>query len=250
MKKITLILHILSLIIVVACNSINKKSVIDKSSNLSTIIDTFHFENIEYLTEVRKEASYKPLYFGKEQDSIYIDYFIVPPLVLPPPPNDTTDYIRIFNLQKNQKYVSYYTLAHNNRINSWDDSTSLFNISVDTSTSILSQSYIRSDNTFVGRKAYPVIIKNLSSDTVKVGLENYIYLKLSYKKAENQWVFLEKDYIFGCGTGLRSILLPKNEIIITSVPVYEGDTKVLFRISLGNNYSEPFYGFINSIYLK
>ena len=56
---------------------------------------------------------------------------------------------------------------------------------------------------------------------------------------------IEKMFIFKCGNGINSIMLPPNNIILSSKVIYTGDYKTHLRIKLGDNYSKEFRGAIN-----
>ena len=48
-----------------------------------------------------------------------------------------------------------------------------------------------------------------------------------------------------CGNGLGKIMLPPNEIVVTSAMIYNGHYKTDLRLKIGKNYSKPFKGTIN-----
>ena len=113
-------------------------------------------------------------------------------------------------------------------------------IVVDTNHYILSYDWTGGLNE--GFKAYPVIIKNTQKDTILITTSTYIELVLE-GAGKGGWKSLIKPVQHqGCGNGLRYLLLPPNEILVTSVPIYKWKKKTSLRLKLGENYSAVFTG--------
>ena len=92
---------------------------------------------------------------------------------------------------------------------------------------------------------YPVLLTNNHTDTVTVGYGVILPLEMEAKDSTGLWKPIEKRFIYACGMGLNSIILPPNEIILTSAPIYKGDFKTDLRLVLGDNFSPVFQGNIN-----
>ena len=100
-------------------------------------------------------------------------------------------------------------------------------------------------------KFIPVLIKNLEIDTIIVGETNYIPIILEAKDENNEWKPID-DYIsYFCGTGIYSILLYPNHVVLTKFELpKEGDYYTKLRVKLGQNYSDEFSGIINKDWFK
>jgi hypothetical protein len=94
-------------------------------------------------------------------------------------------------------------------------------------------------------KFIPVLIKNQEKDTIIIGETNYIPIILEAKDENNEWKPID-DYIsYFCGTGIYSILLYPNHVVLTKFELpKEGDYYTKLRVKLGQNYSKEFGGII------
>lgn len=175
-------------------------------------------------------GNHNPLYFGKKKDSIMVERALGR-LVLPPLPPGSTDPLP--EIEKG-KYDDYFLDWEDLRSYTYFDSVKL-DIRIDTSQIIANKN----------RKAYPVIIENLHADTIYIGYGRYIPLITEALNKKGEWKPIEERYIYMCGNGVSPIILPPNEIVVTSELVYSGRFKTKLRIKLGQNYSEEFSGSIN-----
>ncbi|MFA0961015.1 hypothetical protein AB9P05_04365 [Roseivirga sp. BDSF3-8] len=95
--------------------------------------------------------------------------------------------------------------------------------------------------------AYPVYLINQSTDTLDIGYGEYIPLILEAKDSTEAWRPIQRPRIL-CGTGLRYILLPPDNLVLTAYKLYKGKEQTKLRLRLGDEdkvYSNEFTGNIN-----
>jgi len=83
----------------------------------------------------------------------------------------------------------------------------------------------------------PILIQNISSDTAYVGYGNKISIITEALNKKGLWSPIERRYTYFCGTGLKSIILPPNEIVLSSIPYFTGNFKTKIRVRLAKNLS-------------
>ena len=181
------------------------------------------------------DGNHNPLYFGYLADTIEVEK-AYGRIYGPPPPRGSKESIPNFS---EGKYSDYFLKWEDFRSYVGADSVRL-TILIDTSQFITNE----------GRKAYPVIIKNLHFDTVYVGYGRYIPIITEALNEKGEWEPIEERYRYLCGTGLERIILPPKQIVVTSQLVYSGSFKTKLRIKYGSNYSREFVGFINPTQFK
>ncbi|MCB0653387.1 MAG: hypothetical protein KDC85_19080 [Saprospiraceae bacterium] len=99
-----------------------------------------------------------------------------------------------------------------------------------------------------GYCAYPVFIKNLTTDTLSIGYGQFIPIILEALDSTGTWQPLQLSYVYDCGHGLNEIFLPPFNTVITSCRIYEGNYETTFRLKVGFdwfNYSNQFSGSMN-----
>ncbi len=97
-------------------------------------------------------------------------------------------------------------------------------------------------------KSYPVFIKNVSQDTLKIGYGSFINLLIEAKDSIGNWRAIQREYYYPCGTGLSNYFLPPNEMAITSCKLFHGDYETTLRVVFAwpeNVCSNEFSGKIN-----
>ena len=104
---------------------------------------------------------------------------------------------------------------------------------------------IQVDNSIKLTNAYPVLIRNNYSDTIQIGYGGRIPLILEAKDKSGKWKPIQDRFVFMCGNGVESELLPPKEIAMTLVPIFKGKYKTQLRLKLGENKSNPFWGNIS-----
>lgn len=209
---------------------------------------------------IEEKLEYNFLYIGKEKDTIQIDYraglsLAMGPISPPPPPPPNSNVSNRVNIKdttgENEswekwstewtKYGAYW--LGTNSVGDYRyvgyDSINL-SIVVDVHHNVLTHDGLPIPS--LSGIAYPVVIKNLEKDTILLTAGRFIELFLEGEK-DGEWIVLKQParYI-GCGMGLRYLLLPPNEIFVTSVPVYDWEGSQPLRLRLGNKYSLPFEG--------
>lgn len=183
------------------------------------LIDTFNNQLQPDTAYSITEAEFHPMYMGKKQDSISLNYWIG-------------------DIEYATMYWEEYKSPDSNDLNIFVDSTQIigsvnnFYIPPPLSFEEENEKWKR---TFVrGKiKSYPIIIKNNSVDTLKVGYGDYIPMIIEAKDSLGNWKPIQKPYIYFCGTGLTMYFLPPEEIIITSCKLFEGEYKTKMRIVFG-----------------
>ncbi|UKN03713.1 hypothetical protein K6119_09440 [Paracrocinitomix mangrovi] len=96
--------------------------------------------------------------------------------------------------------------------------------------------------------AYPVVIENISNDTVYVAYNDIIPIKLEAKDENGFWRPIEEKNMYLCGFGMTIPYLLPNQIAVTYCRVFEGDFQTKLRLSYTLNnelYSNEFTGYIN-----
>jgi len=228
------------------CNNVE----IQKSKNEYAIIKELDFPTIietDSSSEMKKKeemwfgvGTYQVSYIGNLIDTIVLDYKLNP--IIPPPlPTDNDSNYQALSFP--DKYPDYYLEWNDSRYYVEADSTPLV-IKIDTLQKI-------NDN---GIYSYPILILNSSNDTVTIGygnrIRNYIPLTLEALDNKKNWLPVELAFTFACGNGVGSIILPPNEIVISSTNLQSGVFKTRLRIRLGMNISNEFLGYIDTTQFK
>ncbi len=196
----------------------------------STIIDSLQVDGISPInTNTPISGNHYPRYFGKLRDSLFINSYNVTPQWIHVVMADSgiVKPVYVPTIFDNYFFKNFYEPEYLKHPDTFD-----LNIHLDTN-QIVSNWH---------NQAYPVIIKNMSSDTLCLGMDR-ISLKAEAKK-NGLWHPIE-EYSGFRGFSSWVITLPPNEIVLTSQLIYSGDFKTKLRLKMGNNYSEEFGGYIN-----
>lgn len=215
-------LSIIFMIAFVSCkkkeNAFSKKE--ETSTPFPTIIDTINIKRFTFDDENSpwlNTASYEFYYLGKLNDTIYLEKAI---RFSPEEPKKN-------NLQK--KYEKYST--ENPKYDSKYWGNSKIQIEINKSLKI--------------SNSIPVLIRNNNKDTIAIGYGTQIPITMEAQNEKKEWKPIQEKFIYMCGFGLKTIILPPNEIAITLAPIFKGNFKTKLRLKLGDNKSEPFWGYIN-----
>lgn len=213
------------------------------------IIDSAVFKASKREASWLSTANYNLLYIGKWKDTLFPDYSLkyyqfVPP---PPPPTesqfDPTDTIGYHKRLIEHVMFPYYiewTASHNYK--SWQEAE--ITIVVDTAQRVLNaDEYIESESAFF--EAYPVLITNIGKDTIAIGHGHYLPLITEAKDSTGNWKPIEEKRIYKCGNALGTIILPPNEIGLSSTMIYHGNHPTIMRLRMVNSFSNEFRGNIN-----
>ena len=234
----TTILYFILLFIFYSCNNstkVNLPNIVDEHSVkeiFPKIIDEFYEINIYQEPENFGIMYHQPKYIRILTDTIRIEYL---------------NSIRPFNVKtpKNSKLIikknkfSKYFIEWN-----WNKSQYKKIDSVKVEISIDTTQHISNEN----RKSYPVMIKNIFTDTLNIGYGSVIPINTEALFENKKWKLIEKNTARFCGNGLQTIILPPNEILITNQTVYnDGNYKTKLRLRIGKNISQEFYGKIDTL---
>lgn len=96
-------------------------------------------------------------------------------------------------------------------------------------------------------KSYPVIITNVSADTLEVGYGEYLSLIIEAKDSLENWMPIQERFFYKCATGLMDFHLPPDEIIISSIKHFSGPFETKMRIAFGRDRKIKSNEFIGSI---
>lgn len=91
----------------------------------------------------------------------------------------------------------------------------------------------------------PVLLRNSNKDTIAIGYGTQIPIVMEALNEKKEWKPIQEKFMYMCGNGIGTIILPPGEIAITLAPVFKGKQKTKLRLVLGNNKSKPFLGYIN-----
>lgn len=129
-------------------------------------------------------------------------------------------------------------------------------IEFDTSQVLIYQDYdSKGDFSFL-YQAFPLCLKNISSDTLKIEYEGTIPLDLEAKNKKGKWVLIGHPSWWDCGVGLRDFLLFPNEVVCVKAVFYDGNFETSLRFKTrgftGEEYlySEEFTMKINKSLLR
>jgi len=261
LKQISYILIVIAYCVVSCGTDTNKKTktaieIIPEKQAFTVLIDTFNLKSITAQASHLEVAHYFPLYIGKWKDTIYLDYFILPGTVSPPPPEPPITntsikqpkiFIPYFDHEKSwtREEFRHYVYEWEAEINfkRWD--SAVIEIVVDTSVIVRNIDLIEINDSLFVKNAYPVFLTNKSNDTIQIGYGPFIPLIMEAKDSTGMWRPIERRYFFGCGNGVTTTILPPSEIVLTSAIFYAGNYKTELRLKIGNNYSASFNGTIN-----
>lgn len=177
-------------------------------------------------------AEYTYAYIGEYADTIFIDYHLAYIQMSPPhplPPSDSlSNQTRQTDLSKSYKKSKYY-FQRGLGFKHWSKAD--FEITVDTSTII--------------EGGFPIMIRNLDKDSAAVAYGSHIPLIMQAKDTAGVWKPIERRFVYGCGVGLGTLVLPPDEIVLSFAPVQKGNFETELRLALDSCFSNTFRGSIN-----
>lgn len=168
-------------------------------------------------------------YIGPRRDSFYID----------------KDSFYSQSSIYGEAYKSPYRLFGKYAVDRWYRSVDSSNVSVQVDTS---QLLFSRHEVFILAplyKAYPVLLTNSATDTIQIGYGDFMYITMEARDRSGKWRPIERRFTPGCGHGIKNIILPPGEVVLTSAIIYQGNYKTRLRLKLGKNYSKEFSGSIN-----
>lgn len=203
-----------------SCNGNNFRKKIVINFNFPEIYDTVKKEKITRESKWLESANYNPLYIGKNKRKIYIHHN---------------------NLEK-----KYFAFDYRGKFPK-PDSIGLM-LLVDTSKVVFNKLsfFVVKDAIFKSEyySAFPVYVINISKDTFNIGEGYQLPIIMEAINKNGVWKPIEMRYFHSCGTGLNEIILPPNEMVVTSAPKFKGDFKTKLRLRYNSILSNEFYGTI------
>lgn len=199
-----------------------------------TIIDTIDYEGRKVESDWLNTANYKLYYIGEEKDELIIDYLFNSRYLGPVYECYYFSKDTIFH-EERIPYESYFMEWSSSSQNCLPVDYAKLEITIDINQLVYND----------GGIAYPVIIKNVDSDSVFIAYGDFIPLIMEAMNEKGEWKPIEEPWIYMCGNGVGSVILPPNEIVLTSAFKYNGKHKTLMRLKIGENYSNTFLGMIN-----
>jgi len=171
-------------------------------------------------------AEYSPLFIGKYSPKINLSYLYYKT-------------IEKFTFVKEDKYK----LPKKDSIKIFVDTTR----TIGTPMGLYGYSHIEKRNDKI---AFPIFMENVSQDTVQIGYAGYLPLLIEAKDQKGNWKPIQKTLRFECGTGIFGFYLSPNNMLVSSIKIYDGNfnTKLRLVYELSNEkiYSNEVNGKINS----
>ena len=247
----TINISILGLFVILM--SCKRKSAEQSVSNVKVkfpvIVDTSDFKTSKREATWLSTANYELLYIGKWTDTIYPDYSLKYYPIPPPPPPlpgekfDPTDTIGYHKRLTEHKMYPYYIdwMAPAN-YKSWRVAD--ISITVDTTQRVKNDDiHVNWDDPFF--EAYPVLIENKENDTITIAYGDFVPLITEAKDSTGNWRPIEEDWVYMCGNGVGTIILPPNEIGLSATMIYHGNYSTTLRLRIDSIFSNEFKGNIN-----
>lgn len=226
-KKIAYIIIILTL---GACSNSNVV-------NLDEMIISVQNNQIKEYTSIKHhnqiESEFNVLYFGPKINKIEIDNF--KPL----------EQIQIEEYITETQNFSHPNILHSLRMRLTKPHEEQLSIEIDSSITypiILNRSQLnkyhsRSYDTII---AHPLIIENVSDNFLEITYGPHVQIEVQAQDDKKDWYNITYPYQRFCGTGIYSHPIFPGEIVITSIPVFEGNHKTMARIKIFDYYSDEF----------
>jgi hypothetical protein len=237
-RQIQLIFNLTALFLL-SCQTDNKEAVkeVDNLRPFPVVLDTLGIDTFLYSIDDENPtwlstSNYNFYSIGEVEDTVYLGPFIT--FSAPPPPpllpsgsqsTNTTEITEHENPFK--KYYIEWDEERNYRY--WTQSK--IDVQVDTA--------IKISNSF------PILLTNRDTDTIFIGYGRHVPLIMEATDSLGNWKPIQERFIHPCGIGVGSIILPPNECVLTLAPIFKGNYKTRLRLTLGDNHSNPFIGFIN-----
>lgn len=230
MKKLFFVLLILNS----ACEQIeqiNDKSIQRHSLSQIKLIDTFD-KKLELDTLLYKsQAEFHPLYIGEKLDSIFLNY-------------------NSEEVTSNALGWRYSWETNPNELKIFIDTTQLIGSLHEYTLPIPPTNFEEADDWEIeistrNTQAYPIIIENISNDTLILGYGEHIPLIIEAQDSLGIWKPIQEPFLYFCGTGIEHFYIAPNQIAITSCKLFEGDYTAKMRLAFVSEiilYSNEFYG--------
>lgn len=236
------------LVAFVACSDpvaiIEKESAEKEHVKFPVIIDQLQGEYVTSNVENLSRSWSGVLFIGEKKDTIEIDGFLSNyDQLLPPPPSPFSDLAETPSPKQDVPAIpsEYMEDLDLSVYPHWSESQ--LQIIVDP------LNKIKTDNGGLEKgqvtDSWPVLIENIEGETIQIGYGSRIPLIAEAQDSSGNWMPIEKVNKYRCGTGLNTITLPPNKVLLTSVKIYEGDYQTKMRVRIGNHVSNEYDGSIN-----
>jgi hypothetical protein len=232
MKDIQII-FLLTTLFLISCQTDKKQDVkvIDNSQPFPVVLDTLGIEEFLYSYEDENSTwlsttNYNLYFIGELKDTIYLNFS--PP---PPPLPSGIKSTNTRDISVGEDPFKKYYIEWDGEMNYKDWTQSKIDIQIDTINKI--------------SNLFPVMLTNLDTDTTFIGYGSHIPLVMEAIDSTDTWKPIQEEFIYMCGVGVGSIILPPNQCVLTLAPIFNGNYKTKLRLILGDNHSKPFSGFIN-----
>jgi hypothetical protein len=215
---------IVSLIGLFSCTNNKKNQKDDLRAKFKTpiVVDTLNRTRIKLETVWLQIGIYNPVYIGVRKDTIINSYrpnlkkyFVYEEGRMKFKRPDSTQILLVVDTTR---IVSEHAMI-------WEDDGSMYN-----------------EKSF---EAFPVFVVNTTKDTLDIGYGDHLPIEMEAINTKGHWEQIEIRYRYMCGTGLNSTLLPPNEIVVTTAPLYHGNYKTKLRLRYHKTISNEFNGKIN-----
>lgn len=178
----------------------------------------------------RLEANYRALYYGPRSNHIKVDL------------KDHFTQVEMFshfNDVMNINDANIVQLIGQHPLYPAKDYASIF---IDTTKVIQTNILLNEIKQGIGKREicashYIVTIENNHRSFFCVGYGDKLELAIEAKNANDEWKLITHPPIRFCGTGLLWVPLSANEIVISAIPITQGNFNTKGRIKLGDVYS-------------
>ncbi|MFT5819882.1 MAG: hypothetical protein ACI8ZM_001107 [Crocinitomix sp.] len=224
-RKVLIIL-IISGSFIWSCNQEPQKKESLKIESFPVVINTGDCLEGPIEEEYLSNSYYKLLYIGPTIDSIKVDWLLSANFY-----NDVIDLDALREDLPPAEYRAYHLSAYSKNL----IPAELLDLKIRIDTSQFINDIFRQ---------YPVFITNISLDTAIIASRYKIPAIMEAMNERGEWRAIQEPLI-GCGTGVTHVKLPPNEIVMSYAPIFNGEFKTAFRIRIGDNISNIFFGSIN-----
>lgn len=235
MKQLIIVVFLFISIFLVSCSPLTEGKtdtppfpvVMDTSTFKTEKPDSFYgVEETTWLTTAR----YRFSYIGVLADTLVANHHLIsqisPPVFFIA---DSTIEKKEENMKKSHLQAYYID---------WEDRTKHY------APGLKANVDVRIDTVKKINNSYPVLLTNNANDTITIGHGEFIPLIMEAKDSSGAWRPIEKKFIYMCGNGVGTIILPPKEVVLTFAPVTHGDFPTELRLAYGDNHSSSFRGMI------
>lgn len=175
-------------------------------------------------------ASYTLFYIGKKESVIHPNPFFRSSL-------DSIDYMMIAfqstGITHSSREKPKFEYSKNARYNPKNAAHVVGRNAYDKYAYSLTALRIFVDTTQMVNSCYPVFVTNQWIDTVILCTGDYLPFWLEAKNKNGDWQPLQERHFYGCGTGLKTFILPPKEIVLSFLRKPQGRFNTKIRLTNG-----------------